>query len=358
MGCVFEARDEWLGILVALKVIAPELSNDTAFLRQTHHELLMMRRISHPNVCRVFDIAAAGELQFITMELIAGKTLAALLEGGPVDPARAVAILDAVCAGLEAAHAQGIVHRDLKPCNVMLDENDRIVLTDFGLAQDLHAHVTGGIVGTPHYWAPEQGRGERATRASDIYSLGVIAYELATGRPLQLCELSSFDAVAPPFREVVERCLQMVPHQRFAEVGQVRRALAEASKKLGIGSGEAVTSTYRRSQRRLAAAIAIALPGSFATLELVERNEAHQIGEHAAAATAPVNALGAPDRPSPPAAHVGAETAREATQASAHEPLPTPVVAALPKSRVRRTRESSGSLHRSASNEDDLLYKK
>ena len=189
MGEVYEAEDAALNERVAVKTLRPELAlTDTAFVR-FKQEIQLSRRVTHPNVCRIHDLwqhrAPGGRtVHFLTMELLEGETLAARLEReGKLAPDVALGILRQMAEGLEAAHAAGVVHRDLKPSNVMM-VGERVVITDFGLSRSLSAvglTATGGALGTPAYMAPEQIEGGEIGPATDVYSLGVLLYELVTG---------------------------------------------------------------------------------------------------------------------------------------------------------------------------------
>ncbi len=189
MGEVYEAEDAALNERVAVKTLRPELAlTDTAFAR-FKQEIQLSRRVTHPNVCRIHDLwqhrAPGGRtVHFLTMELLEGETLAARLErDGKLAPEVALGILRQMVEGLEAAHAAGVVHRDLKPSNVMM-VGERVVITDFGLSRSLSAvglTATGGALGTPAYMAPEQIEGGEIGPATDVYSLGVLLYELVTG---------------------------------------------------------------------------------------------------------------------------------------------------------------------------------
>ena len=183
MGEVYEAQDEALGVDVALKALTPERAargDGDRFDR----EVTLARAIAHPNVCRTFDLTVdADGRRYVTMELVAGPSLADRLRDGPLPPAEVGAIVDGLIAGLGAAHAAGVIHRDLKPGNVLF-AGDRPVITDFGLARhegDERASASD-FAGTPAYMAPEQMVGRRVSTAVDVYALGVVAFEMLTGR--------------------------------------------------------------------------------------------------------------------------------------------------------------------------------
>jgi serine/threonine protein kinase len=179
MGEVYRADDLKLGQPVALKFLPPDVDRDPARLTQLHTEVRMARQVSHPNVCRVYDIDEVDGHTFLSMEYVDGEDLASLLKRvGRFPEERALEIARQLCAGLAAAHERGVVHRDLKPANVMLDASGKVRVTDFGLAG-----IAGEAIraGTPAYMAPEQLAGNEVTARSDIYSLGLVLYELFTG---------------------------------------------------------------------------------------------------------------------------------------------------------------------------------
>jgi serine/threonine protein kinase len=210
LGEVYEVTDQALGTSVALKILSPSVATDPVMLERFRREIQNARRITHPNVCRVFDLgihpASDQHRFFVTMEVLAGESLAAHLQPRPaLTPAEALPILTQLAAGLQAAHDSGVIHRDLKPANVMLlpDPARRVVITDFGLAisvdqLDLGLTETWELLGTPEYMAPEQTKRGSATPATDVYALGLIAFEMLTRR-------SPFDPEATPLATVVKR---------------------------------------------------------------------------------------------------------------------------------------------------------
>ncbi|MBV9771243.1 MAG: serine/threonine protein kinase, partial [Bryobacterales bacterium] len=186
MGAVYKARDHELDRFLALKVIRPELAGHPDILRRFKQELILARQVTHKNVVRIFDLGTADGRKFITMDYIEGRDLRSILsERGKLPPVEAVPIVEQICRGLEAAHAEGVVHRDLKPQNIMVDDAGRVWLMDFGLARSMELSGltrTGVLMGTPDYMSPEQARAERAEAQSDLFSLGIIFFEMLTGR--------------------------------------------------------------------------------------------------------------------------------------------------------------------------------
>src|SRR5690242_17006277 len=186
MGAVYKARDHELDRLVAIKVIQPELANSSAVLKRFKQELILARQVTHKNVVRIFDIGESEGMKFITMEYIDGGDLKSLIiERGKFPPSEAIEIFGQIVLALQAAHNEGVVHRDLKPQNIMIDQNGRVVVMDFGIAHSKEMAsmtMSGALVGTPDYMSPEQAKGEKADTRSDIFSLGLILYEMLTGR--------------------------------------------------------------------------------------------------------------------------------------------------------------------------------
>ncbi len=240
MGEVYRADDLKLGQPVALKFLPDAVDRDPARLTQLHTEVRMARQVSHPNVCRVYDVGEFDGHTFLSMEYIDGEDLASLLRRiGRFPEDRALELARQICAGLAAAHERGVVHRDLKPANIMLDGNGRIRITDFGLAGSAGEVLRAG---TPAYMAPEQLAGAEVTPRSDIYSLGLVLYEMFTGRRAlegsNVAELIArreqdgvtqpsaiVTALDPAIDRAIMRCLQREPAQRPASALAVAASL-------------------------------------------------------------------------------------------------------------------------------------
>src|SRR5947208_491208 len=244
MGEVFRAEDLTLGQIVAMKFLPERLSQDARALARFHAEVRNARQVSHPNVCRVFDIGETDGTLFLTMEYVDGEDLASVVRRiGRLSQDKATEIARQICAGLAAAHERGVIHRDLKPANVMLDGAGKIRITDFGLA-GLAANIKGAEVraGTPAYIAPEQLAGPDARARSDIYSLGLILYEILTGKRAfeastlpELIKLREQGTITNPstlirdldplIERVILRCLELQPEKRPSTALQVAAAL-------------------------------------------------------------------------------------------------------------------------------------
>jgi hypothetical protein len=245
MGEVYQAEDLKLEQPVALKFLPEALAKDGAALARFHREVRIARQISHRNVCRVYNIVESQGWHFILMEFVRGEELSSVLKRfGRLPADKALAIARQICAGLAAAHDVGVVHRDLKPGNVMIDEKGDVRITDFGLA-GLMEEFGGGaaLEGTPEYMSPEQLAGQELTARSDIYSLGLVLYEIFTGRKAfsantltDLLRLRKSESLPespstvvkdldPLVERVIERCLAVDPKDRPSSALEVAAAL-------------------------------------------------------------------------------------------------------------------------------------
>lgn len=185
MSVVYLAHDVILNRDVAIKILRYDFSNEEELHKRFQREALSATSLAHPNIVSVYDVGEDGEMHYIVMEYIKGKTLKKYIqEYAPLSPARAVHIMKQLTSAIAHAHENGIVHRDIKPQNIMVDENGDVKVTDFGIATSLNATAltqTNSVLGTVHYLSPEQARGGIATAKSDLYSLGIVLYELLTG---------------------------------------------------------------------------------------------------------------------------------------------------------------------------------
>jgi len=244
MGEVYRADDLRLGQTVALKFLPATLEADTAARDRLLAEVRSARTVSHPNVCRVYDIGDVAGRAFLTMEYIDGEDLASLLRRiGRLPATKALEIARQLCAGLAAAHDRGVLHRDLKPANVMIDGRGQARITDFGLAVETGAAgVPADIAGAVAYMAPERFQGAPAAVRSDLYALGLILYETYTGKPAfqagsflewQRAHRDSTPTspsalatdVEPAVERAILRCLEKDPSKRPASAAQVAAAL-------------------------------------------------------------------------------------------------------------------------------------
>ncbi len=189
MGTVVSVKDKSLDDeIFALKILNPELASDKVQLGRFRNEVILARRLSHPNIARIYDFGSGDDDNcYLSMEFVEGGTLTdRIYSSVSLEFTYVCKYLLDMCDGLAYAHRMGIIHRDLKPDNVLLDKNDNAKITDFGLARSLTVDknftITGETVGTPHYMSPEQLAGEELTEAADIYSLGIVAFEMALKR--------------------------------------------------------------------------------------------------------------------------------------------------------------------------------
>jgi len=247
-GTVYRARDVTLDRIVALKVVH---SSNQAMAASLLNEARAAAALNHPNVCTLFSVDASDGISMIVMEHLEGQTLAKILEQSALTLPRAAAIAGQVAAGMAAAHSHGVVHGDLKPANVMVSADNRAKIMDFGLAR--RAAVTsvnadtvnwnpltaGGISGTPSYLSPEQARGEPATPASDVFSLGLMTYEMITGKRAingtsifealrqidQLDPESLTQGMPDPLRRILVQSLGHDPRQRTLAMADIAAIL-------------------------------------------------------------------------------------------------------------------------------------
>ncbi len=250
MGVVYKARQKSLNRFVALKLLAPERANDPSFAERFAQEAQALAALNHPHIVGVYDFGQAGGFYFLLMEFVDGVNLRQAMKAGRFTPEQALAIVPPVCEALQYAHEHGIVHRDIKPENLLLDKEGRVKIADFGIAKMLHLEgVEVGLTdsqpaGTPQYMAPEQKAHRRTDHRADIYSLGVVLYELLTG------ELPA-DKLQPPssrlrglqidvrLDEIVLRALETKPDLRYATAAEFRTQVEAVTNGASLPSAEA-----------------------------------------------------------------------------------------------------------------------
>ncbi len=282
-GSVFRARDHMLGDEVALKLLVGPRS--ASHLEQFIREITAARKITHENVMRVYDLGLFGDSVFLTMELVTGGTLADWLAEHKGHPPldRAIEIAVGLCCGLEAAHKKGVIHSDIKPANALITADGRALLADFGIAQLFQDPriKKQQVTGTPLYMSPEQFHGEPLSVSSDIYSLGVLLYELFTGETpfaggdlLQLAYRHARETPVPPTAKhpelplaidtIVLRALAKDPKDRYSSAAEVAEALADVfCRRMLSRAARMTTLLVRRKRRRLLVPAAVlALLGS------------------------------------------------------------------------------------------------
>ncbi len=248
IGIVFKAQDLDLDDVVAIKVLSPNWeTDDQQLLLRFKREINLNRKIKHPNVARIHDFGMSGDFPYITMEYVPGKDLRTIIQiEGKLPQARAISILRQIALGTEAAHKLGIIHRDLKSQNVMVEDSGAVAILDFGLARGKTTEqltLDSVMVGTPHYMSPEQALGRPTDARSDVYSIGVMAYEILTGKvpydgesPLVIAmkhvsepppdDLRKATDVAPELIAITYKALAKEPASRFASAADLEAELA------------------------------------------------------------------------------------------------------------------------------------
>ena len=299
MGCVYRVRERESGRVSALKVLPRELAADPAFVERFEREARTLARLRHPHIVGVHGFGQAGGFCFLLMEFVDGANLRQALRSGRFTPQQALGLIPPLCEALQAAHAQGVLHRDIKPENLLLDAEGRVKIADFGIAKLLEDPATpstgaytltrtGARVGTPHYMAPEQVETpEQVDHRADIYSLGVVFYELLTGElPLGRFPAPSIKAgLDARVDDIVFRALAKERELRQQSADQVR---AEVK---GLGGTESQqrdepakrVSIWRRfgpwKRSRVVGAVAVALVAAWAlltiTVRFLQQNKAH-----------------------------------------------------------------------------------
>ncbi len=270
MATIWRAVDEQLDREVAVKLLRSQFGTDAGFTARFKQEARSAGSLSHPNIVPVYDYGTDGEdgTQFIVMQLVEGDDLASILrDRGTLDTDDAVRIAIGVASALEAAHRRGIVHRDVKPGNILITDEDDVKVTDFGIARavsEASMTVTGTTLGSVHYFSPEQARGDEVTGASDVYALGIVLYEMLTGRrPFEgdsaagvaLKRLnedpqppSAYRPVPSGLSAIVMRALERDPAHRFPDAGSFAEALRVWRKDPASGAGVAAAGAAAASR--------------------------------------------------------------------------------------------------------------
>jgi eukaryotic-like serine/threonine-protein kinase len=267
MAQVFRGQDTTLDRQVAIKILAPQFARDPSFVERFRREAQAAARLNHPNIVNVYDTGVDGDTNYIVMEYVEGRTLAEYLaRGGTLAPRKAAEIAEKVAEALAAAHAQGVIHRDIKPANIMVTRDGRVKVMDFGIARLVAGpdtvEQTAAVLGTAAYLSPEQAQGQTVDARSDLYSLGIVLYEMVTGKPPFTGDSamavaykhvqetppppSSLNSDVPPRMDaVVMRALAKNPANRYQSAGEFRddlmRVIAgqevEATPLLPAGAG-------------------------------------------------------------------------------------------------------------------------
>jgi len=279
MGKVYKAFDKEVNVRVALKLIKPDIAADKSTIDRFRNELKVAREISHKNICRMHDLGREAGTYFITMEYVSGEDLRSFIRRARrLDIGTAISIAKQVCEGLSEAHRLGVVHRDLKPSNIMIDNEGNAKIMDFGIARTLKGKsITGAgvMIGTPEYMSPEQVEGKEADQRSDLYALGVILYEMVTGRvpfegdtPLSIAVKHKSEIPKNPrelnaqlpedLSRLILRCLEKDKEKRFqsatdvfAELEKIERGVISGERIIPLPSGKAKASREKTRPFRL-----------------------------------------------------------------------------------------------------------
>jgi hypothetical protein len=272
MGIVYKVRDRETDDVIALKILKSGIASDPAMQENLRREVCLARKVTHKNVCRIHEFNRSGGMAYISMEYVEGESLLSKLHrNGPLSWNEALQIGRQICSGLREAHVQGIVHRDLKPANIMVDRGGSVKIMDFGIARLFQgtAHLTGTLVGTPAYMAPEQVELKRADARTDVYALGLLLYEIVTGLPafdgetpiaVAIKQLREFPkrpreimpALPAHAEAAILRCLQKDPAKRFQSIDQLAAALkGESRAKPPVSMWASFVADLRRSGRDL-----------------------------------------------------------------------------------------------------------
>ena len=248
MAIVYKAKDRLLKRFIAVKILKPEFVQDIKFVENFRKESHAAASLSHPNIVSIYDVGQEGNINYIVMELVSGKTLNELIQAeAPMDYRKAADITKQVASGLSAAHKKGIVHRDVKPHNILMTEDGIAKITDFGIAKAVTntTIVDSGkdnVMGSVHYFSPEQAKGANVDEKSDIYSLGIVLYEMLTGKvpfdgdnPVTIALMQINEPVTPPsvfnhnvppgLERIVMKAVEKQPKDRFASADEMIEAL-------------------------------------------------------------------------------------------------------------------------------------
>ncbi len=255
MGTVYKAYDTSIKDVVAIKLLKPEIASDPDIITRFRNEIKLARTVAHRHVCRMYDLNEEGLSAYIAMEYVAGEDLKSFIRrSGHLNEAKALNLAKQILEGLAEAHRLGVIHRDLKPQNIMIDQEGNAKIMDFGIARSLHTRSetgTGIIIGTPEYMSPEQADSRDVDHQTDLYALGVILYEMVTGRvpfegdtPLSIVLKHKGDPVpnpkgfntqvTPEFSRVILRCLEKTKSRRYQKAEEIREDLDRIEKGLPI----------------------------------------------------------------------------------------------------------------------------
>ncbi len=297
MGEVYRARDSKLGRSVAIKIILAPFASDADRVARFECEAKSLAAINHPNIAALYGLEQSDGQHFLVMELVEGETLADRIQRGPVDVGQALAIAHQIAEALEAAHEKGIIHRDLKPANIKITPDDKVKVLDFGLAKAIETEASGAavansptlsmmatnagvILGTAAYMSPEQAKGFAADHRSDVFSFGVVLFEMLTGRqPFQgetapdiLASILVRDPelqklpgdLNPRIPELIRRCLEKSPKRRWQAIGDVRAELEAIAPMPRLAAAPAAAPPRPLWRRAIPVVVAAIITGAIA----------------------------------------------------------------------------------------------
>jgi predicted Ser/Thr protein kinase len=306
MAVTYRAHDTLLNRTVAVKVMREQFSSDPAFVERFRREAQAAAGLTHENIASIYDTGTDGELHYIVMEFVEGENLEERLRRqGPLEPLAAIEIALQIVAALDAAHRRGIVHRDVKPHNILINSEGRVKVTDFGIAKAIAASSqteTGLIMGSVHYFSPEQARGDATGPQSDLYSLGIVLFEALTGKrpfeganPVAVAHKQIYDQPPLPseyrpdvpeeLESIVLKCLEKSLARRYASAAELCKYLENAREELMAGASRArnrraparAPGRWRQVLAWLGVAVVIALIAAGAYVALTRTGNAGQV---------------------------------------------------------------------------------
>ena len=344
MGRVYRALDKKLDVEVAVKLLRPEIAADEGIIQRFKNELKLARMVSHPHVCRMYDLSEDQGTHFITMEYVPGEDLKTTVRRvGPLGLGKALSIARQVCEGLAAAHRLDIVHRDLKPQNIMLDGNGQVRIMDFGISRSLRAKgitADGMMIGTPEYISPEQAEGKKIDARTDIYAFGAILFEMVTGKvpfdgETTLSIILKHKLEPPPdprklnprlpkeVGQIILKCLEKDRERRYPSADALCADLVRAEAQLD-GKQPAKADQARPGKKRLPviamilAAAAVVIAGIF----LIKPFGSKKAGVQTPGSQAQSDVSGQPVAPAVPASKPAQKSESKTVPASEIEPVP------------------------------------
>ncbi|MDR0817241.1 MAG: protein kinase [Clostridiales Family XIII bacterium] len=269
MAVVYKARDKLLNRMVAIKVLRPEYVKDASFVDSFRRESRAAASLSHPNIVNIYDVGKEGNIYYIVMELVDGQTLADVIQReGPMDFRRVISISKQIASALSLAHRNNIVHRDIKPQNILMTSDGNAKITDFGIARAVTDSTTvsdnNTVIGSVHYFSPEQGRGQYVDEKSDIYSLGIVIYEMLTGKvpfdadnPVAIAVMHMNDRMVPPSKlvsgippgleQIIIKATEKYQVNRFKTADEMYQALDRVDYVTGRITDPAIAAAVRQS---------------------------------------------------------------------------------------------------------------